>query len=644
VINCFKIAILLLLASPVFGVGQQQPAAKFEALLGAAQKAQAAGDYAAAAASYRQAVRLRSDIPELWANLGLMQHQAGDIAAAILSFQQATHLNPSLFVPNLFLGLDYLRTNKAQQAIPFLLKAEKIDKADPQPALALGRAYISAGDLSLAARELTRATALNPKLSSAWFALGIAHLDQVEKDARKMASEGESSPFAKALFAESLQKQGRYREAATIYREVLLSPQPPPCMRAELGFSLLRQRDPAMAGEEFNAEIVENPGCGLTLLGQAQISIGAGDNEHAVAQLTELWNRDHGFVRSNAAVLFEGLSWERANAFLAFLFSRTGEPRLDLYRTLLAGLNPTMAAPESTATAGDTASPLLAVATGSAEESYRSGHFQRCADSLESGSVAGRADKLSLLAACAFFTGDFQRSSNTAAVLAILEPHSDAALYWSIQAHERLAFEALANFEELEPNSSRSHILLGDIYRQRERFDDAQAEYSKALSLSPHDSGALLGLASAYLSNNSFEMSVATAKRGLAQAPDDPEINLVMAEGLVAQNHLSEAEPYLERSLKAKPQVLAHVHALFGRVYAETGRTEKAIEEFKMGVSSDEDGSLHYLLARLYRQRGDSKAAAEALAQMETIKKQRRDRGVRAIEDSDLSSLEAGMN
>ena len=71
---------------------------------------------------------------------------------------------------------------------------------------------------------------------------------------------------------------------------------------------------------------------------------------------------------------------------------------------------------------------------------------------------------------------------------------------------------------------------------------------------------------------------------------------------------------------------------------------KKAIEEFKMGVSSDEDGSLHYLLARLYRQRGDSKAAAEALAQMETIKKQRRDRGVRAIEDSDLSSLEAGMN
>jgi thioredoxin-like negative regulator of GroEL len=60
-----------------------------------------------------------------------------------------------------------------------------------------------------------------------------------------------------------------------------------------------------------------------------------------------------------------------------------------------------------------------------------------------------------------------------------------------------------------------------------------------------------------------------------------------------------------------------------------------------LGVSSDENGSIHYLLARLYRKIGDSKNAAAALEQMKSIKQQRRDRGVKLVEDPDLSQLES---
>ncbi len=119
-------------------------------------------------------------MPELWANLGLMQQEAGDIASAVPSFQQANHLNPSLYVPNLFLGNDYVRTGKAPEAIPFLTKAEKTNKTDPQAPLALGRAYYAMGKFSTAAQEFERAVALDPKLGAAWFALGIARLNQVE--------------------------------------------------------------------------------------------------------------------------------------------------------------------------------------------------------------------------------------------------------------------------------------------------------------------------------------------------------------------------------------------------------------------------------------------------------------------------------
>ncbi len=95
----------------------------------------------------QQAVEIEPNMAELWSNLGLMQQETGDIAAAIPSFQQANRLNPSLFVPNLFLGNDYLRTGKAQEAIPFLIKAERTNKSDPQAALALGHAYYATAQI-----------------------------------------------------------------------------------------------------------------------------------------------------------------------------------------------------------------------------------------------------------------------------------------------------------------------------------------------------------------------------------------------------------------------------------------------------------------------------------------------------------------
>jgi tetratricopeptide (TPR) repeat protein len=643
--NSTKLLLLVLLVKPVLGLGQQQPASRLESLVAAAQQAQAANDYAAAANAYKQAVRIRADMPELWANLGLMQQETGDISSAILSFQHANQLNPSLYVPNLFLGIDYQRTGKALKAIPFLIKAEKINKTDPQTPLALGRAYFAEGRFTPAAQEFARATALDPKLGAAWFAQGIARLNQVEADARTMSTEAKDSPFAGALYAESLEKQARIGEAATQYRSLLASQPQPPCLHSELGFTLLRHRDQAGAAAEFAAERTAHPECGQALLGQARMSIDSGDNEQAVKLLQELWDRDHGFVKSNAAILLEGLSNERVTEVAGYFSQTDTVIPDDLRSALLAAfegggqvLGDNVGRRESGAQSK--AEPASA-ARQTAEEFYAAGEFAKCAQRLDVAIDAKRADKLRLLAACSFFAGDNARAFSAAAALEALQPHSPEALYWSIQANERLAVQSLARFQQLESNSARSHVLLGDIYHQLEREDDAEAEYQKALALEPGNPAAMLGLASAYLSNNNIEKAVETARLALERSPDDPELSLVMAEALVAKNQFAEAEPFLMKSLGAKPQMLGHVHALLGKVFAETGRTQDAIVQLNLGVSSDENGSIHYLLARLYRKIGDSKDAAEALEQMKSIKQQRRDRGVKLVEDPDLSALES---
>jgi tetratricopeptide (TPR) repeat protein len=638
--------ILVLLVKPVAGLGQQQPASRFESLVAAAQQAQAAKDFVSAANAYKQAVKIEPAMPELWANLGLMEQEAGDIPSAILSFQQANHLKPSLYVPNLFLGIDFQRTGKSAVAIPFLVKAEKINQTDPQTPLALGRAYYATGKFSAAAQEFARAAALDPKLGAAWFSLGLARLNQVEADARKMSTEAKGSAFAGALFAESLEKQARFSEAATLYRSLLDSQPQPPCIRSELGFSLLRHRDAAAAGNEFAAERTAHPECGLAMLGQARMAIDSGDNEQAVKVLDELWGRDHGYVASNAAILLEGLSSEAtANIVAYFSQSDTAMPA-ELRSTLLTVFSGGVDLGDQRGEAnqselGARMATEPATARHTAEQYYAVGEFGECARQSDPAYAAGHVDRIRLLAACAFFAGDDERAIAAATTLEAAQPHSPEALYWSIQANERLALKALAHFQQLESDSARSHVLLGDIYHQLERFDDAQSEYTKALAITPGDPGAMVGLASAYLSNNNNEKAMETAQMALERSPQDPELNLIMADTLVAKNRFAEAEPYLMKSLNAKPQMLGHVHALMGKVYAETGRTQDAINQLKMGASSDENGSVHYLLARLYRQTGDTKDATAALEQVKTIKEQRHDRGVKTVEDPDLSSLES---
>ena len=637
---------LALLVRPDNGFGQRPLDSSLESYVAAAQKAQAAQDYIGAAKAYGQAVRIEPNMPELWANFGLMQRQAGNASGAMVSFRHANRINPSLYVPNLFLGIDYLRDGKTALAITFLTKAVKTNKTDPQAPLALGRAYFAAKKFSAAAQELDRAVALDPKLGSAWFTLGIALLDQVEVDARRMSAEGKQSPFAGALYAESLHKQGRFGEAVTLYKSLLESRPQPPCLRSELGFSLLREHDEPAADVEFAAERAAHPECGLALLGQARLAIDAGENARAAMLINELWNRDHGFVASNATILLEGLPSEKASAATAFFFDPDNSLfASDLRGALSAAFNLSSQDSDSPAIGEDAKSRLASEPVGAdgrnAEQLYTAGQFQQCARRLGSSPTGLNAGKLQLLAACSIFSGDNLRAAGAASALESLQPHSLEALYWSIEANERLALNALARFQRLEPDSARSHVLLGDIYHQLERYDAAEAEYRDALALAPNNPAALLGLASTRLVNNNIEGAKDAAQLALIRSPEDPELNLIMAEVMLSHHDYPAAEPYLHKSLGAKPQMLPRVHALIGKVYAETGRTQEAIYQLKLGASSDEDGSIQYLLSRLYRTLGDSKHAAEALDRMKVIKQQRRDRGVKRVEDPELSAIDS---
>lgn len=251
------------------------------------------------------------------------------------------------------------------------------------------------------------------------------------------------------------------------------------------------------------------------------------------------------------------------------------------------------------------------------------GHYGRCSELLGPRLQVLQQQDLQALAACSYFSARYETAFAAGQKLALSAASEAEGLYWETKSGQRLAAEALAHASSIDANSPRMHILLGDTYRERRQYRDAEQEYRRALLLLPDDAGASLGLTLTLIADSQFDEAQKLTEEALRKNPQDPEINSVMGEILYARQEFSGAEPFLKKALHSNQKLLPHVHALLGAVYAETGRTQEAIAELKLGLADDRDGSVHYRLGRLYLKIGDKESAKQAMQVSERMGRER---------------------
>ena len=588
----------------------QQPD-RFESLLASAQQAQARSDFQSAARFYQQAVAIHPEIPELRANLGLMYYQTGNDQQAASAFREAIRLKPSLFVPNLFLGLDYIRLKRFKEAVPYLKRAAVSKPTDVQIHLGLGEAYAATGDTRLAIASYGRATEVAPENADAWYHLGVSYLEQVEADARILLTRHKDSPYLQVLVADNLLDEQAFAPAAETYKKALMSPAVPAGTHASYGFALIHLHDLSTAERELDTELRQNPGSLLAKLGLARLQVEQGATEDAANKVQEIWKTDTDFLRVNIARFKAGMAQSRRSEFQQLLEQRqTGGDLSPELVAVILGDSPSEPREPDAQTAGIATRSNQSGA--SAAGLYAGGRYRQCADLLSSQLPTLRIEDLRVLSVCAYSTGDYRRALRSAEKLAAPVTTEVEGLYWETKAAQKLATEALGRASALDSGSPKLHVLLGDLYRQRKFFPDAEQEYRKALTLAPRDTGALFGLSLALLADNQLDQAFDIAQTALKNNSEDPELNAVMGEIFCARDDFAGAEPYLKKSLNTKPEYVSHVHALLGSVYAKTNRTQEAIAELKLAVPDDKDGHIHYQLARLYLKVGDRESAKRA--------------------------------
>ena len=602
--------LLALLTVPVLPAQQADEDGQLAKYLARARTAQVKEDFVTAGQAYQQAVRLRPDIPELWANLGLMQHETGEKTSAMVSFRKALTLNSKLFVPNLFLGIDLTEAGSPKEAIPYLLVAETLSPADVQAPLAQARAYAASQRTLDAGDAYTRALSINPSNSDAWFGLGMMSLRQVEADTRRLISESPKSPYLASLQALVFSEEGKLPQASEQYQALLASPGAPYCSQVEYALVLARQQaSQASTKDELpeTDELPRNSNCAIAPLARINRALHAGTYNDAWNDLMNLDPLSREVLRANMDLLWTGLSPQQLEQVEDSLGSASSRLPEDISAALRSSLHRTtpeveLIASNSCGTKGPDRPPAP--------------------------SSAGTLSPVE----CAYYTGDYRKASHEARRLTAAAATHTSGLYWEIRADQRLATAALAQAEETATqNSSKIAVLIGDLYRQKQQYDAALSQYQKALRLNPSDSGAMLGLATTYFLENKQDEALASARTALAADPTEPRLNLLVAEVLTARGDYADAELALKKSLKADPELLPRVHELLGRCYASTDKVNDAIREFNFALPSDEDGSIHYQLARLYQKNGDTPAMKSAMEISKRLHKERLDRSYVAM-------------
>jgi predicted Zn-dependent protease len=480
---------------------------------------------------------------------------------------------------------------------------------------------------------------LDPKNADGWLHLGVSYLEQVEADSRVLVARHKDSAYFQSLAAETLNEQGAFDQAADSYKKALTFPVVPAGVHAAYGFVLLRQHDFAGAERELSAELASNPGSLMAKLGSARLHVEQGAVPEGAKEIAEIWRADANFLRVNAPLFNAGLPrLKRADLQRALeerhAVSDVSQELLELFRD---GAATERLANMSQYPGADVVSPPShgKAPAGNAAEFYGSGRYEECTDLLASRLSLLSAPDLRRLAFCAYSTANFQPAAVAAQRLAANAATEAEGLYWETRSAQKLATNALARASRIDSNSPEFHVLLGDVYRQRKYLPDAEQEYRKALALNAEDTGALFGLSLTMLANSDLDEALRVTQSALSKHPDDPEFNAVMGEILSIQHDFAGAEPYLKKGLSTKPELLPHVHALLGRVYAETNRTQEAITESKLGLADDKDGRLHYQIARLYLKVGDHDSAKHAFAESDRLRRESLSRAAVAMQQGE---------
>ena len=209
----------MVLLFSIAGLPAQTPANTLaEQHFRAARESEKEKDFQKAVTEYRETLKLKPEVAEIWFNMGLDLYLLESNPEAIAAFQQALKRKPTLPGANLFLGMAYLRSNQYEAAIPPLKKSLIQNPKELRAYTNLSVAFLELGREEEAAKVLQQAKEHFPLNTEVLYSLGRTYMKLMEKSYKEMVQADPSSYRFHQVLGESYQLRRDYPHATAEYQ------------------------------------------------------------------------------------------------------------------------------------------------------------------------------------------------------------------------------------------------------------------------------------------------------------------------------------------------------------------------------------------------------------------------------------------
>jgi len=161
----------------------------------------------------------------------------------------------------------------------------------------------------------------------------------------------------------------------------------------------------------------------------------------------------------------------------------------------------------------------------------------------------------------------------------------------------------------LNAESAEADMLAGEAEDEMQNHGAAIEQFRAAVKADPKEPNVHFGLGYLLWVQNQFEEAAQEFQAELVNVPDHAQALAFLADSDMQLNRSGEAMPLIQKAIKIDPDV-PRAHLDLGVLYADAGRHEDAIREFKTAARlSPEDPNPHWRLARLYQAMGNKAEA-----------------------------------
>jgi tetratricopeptide (TPR) repeat protein len=167
--------------------------------------------------------------------------------------------------------------------------------------------------------------------------------------------------------------------------------------------------------------------------------------------------------------------------------------------------------------------------------------------------------------------------------------------------------EAMAHYKQtldMEPDTARAHINLGNTLRAGGKLDEAVTHYLKALDIEPRNAGAHINLGNILRVGGRFDEAEAHYLKALEIEPDNAGTHINLGGILCVRGRLDEATAHFMRALAIEPQN-AGAHLNVGNVFQAQGKLAEATAHYEaaLGIKPGNAGA-HFNLGNLLQAQG----------------------------------------